>query len=157
MGIHVCFDIYVNQYTDVYLFYLCCGFQLIWTFNEWFTKPLDINQSKSSTCAMVFLIYQAIDVNTHYLCCEYQLTWTLNEWFIGGLILANQIWAHVHARVGSHFWVYQCINVHIIYLCCEYQLIWTYNKWFMGAFVSTNQIQAHVHARAGMRFRCINQ
>jgi hypothetical protein len=75
---------------------------------------------------------------------------------MGGLILANQIQAHMHARAGSHFSVYQCINAHIIYLCCEYQLIWTYNEWFMGAFVLTNQIQAHVHVRAGMHFRCIN-
>jgi hypothetical protein len=71
---------------------------------------------------------------------------------MGGLVLANQIQAHVHARAGWHFSVYQSIDVHIIYLCCEYQLIWTYNEWFIGVFVLTNQIQAHVHARAGMHF-----
>jgi hypothetical protein len=91
-------------------------------------------------------------VYINYVCCEYQLIWTLNEWFKGSLVLANQIQAHVHARVGWQFSVYQCIDVYIIYLSCEYQLIWTCNEWFIGLLVLTNQIQAHVHVRAGMHF-----
>ena len=51
--------------------------------------------------------------------------WTLNEWSIGGLVLANEIQAHMHVRSGWHFFflVYQSIHIGIFYKCSEYQLI----------------------------------
>jgi hypothetical protein len=35
--VHACWDVYVYQYIDAYLSYLCCEFQLIGTFNEYLT------------------------------------------------------------------------------------------------------------------------
>jgi hypothetical protein len=124
--------------------------------NDWRAfknQPIKIKHMQIGVLYIYIYIYQAIDVYISYLCCEYQLIWTLNEWFICGLVLANQIQAHVHTRAGMHFSVYQSIDGHIIYLCCEYTLIWSYNKWLIGFLVLANQIQPHAQVRADGQLR----
>jgi hypothetical protein len=101
---------FIYQAIDVYINYLCCEYQLIWTLHEWFIGSLVIaNQIQAPMHARAgwhFSMYQSIAVYIIYLCCKYQHIWTCNEWFIGLLVLNNEIQAHVHARAGMHFSVY---------------------------------------------------
>jgi hypothetical protein len=85
----------------VYVIYNAALLQQQW-YGHWIRWIL---KKKSAHALCCFLIYQAINIYIKYLCCEYQRIWTFNKWFIRGLVLASQIQAHVHARVGWHFFV----------------------------------------------------
>ena len=54
-------------------------------------QPIKIKRMRSGA-----FIYQAINIYTTYI-------WTLNEWSIGGLVLANEIQAHMHVLSFWHF------------------------------------------------------
>ena len=113
------------QSIDVHIIYLCCKYQLIWTYNKWFIGiSILANQIQAHVHARAvwhFSVHQSINVYIMNLCCEYQLIWSYNEWFISLLVLANQIQAHAHARADGQFWPHRSIKCLDFYLRHKYQ------------------------------------
>jgi hypothetical protein len=137
---------FIHQSIDLHIFYLCCEYPLIWTFNEWSIYTLILtNQNKehihTHVCWNIYL-YQYIDVYLSYVCCEFQLIWTFHEWFTGHQISVNQNQALMYVRVHWYFrWF-----THYSFML--WILDWTFNKWFICVLVLASQTEAHVHACA---------
>ena len=125
----------VYQCIDVHIIYLCCEYQPIWSYNEWFIGLLVLaNQIQVHTHARAygqFWPHRSIKCLKLHLRYKYQINpMKNNEVIVHWNVRKYNTFAraHVHAHAGQLFWPCSSVGDLNIYLLYKFESIWTKNK-----------------------------